>query len=88
MHKIGPLPQNGGSLEHLPILWGNSPHPQTVRDMDPNFSAGASRVKGHLVLKYKVWGCPLRQETGDLFFEKLLDLRWAYYLAIKTSSFH
>ena len=64
-------------------------HPQTVPDIDPNFSAGTARVQNHLVLKYNVWRCPLRGKTGDHFFGKIArPPRWAYYLAIETSSFH
>ena len=70
MHKIGPLPPNGGSLEHLRLYGRNSPPPQTVGDIDPNFLFGRDMVQDHLVLKYKVWGCPLRGKTGDHFFGK------------------
>ena len=71
MLKIGPLPLNGGSLEHLRLYGRNSPPPQMVGDIDPNFLHGAAMVQDHLVLKYKVWGCPLRGKTGDHFFGKI-----------------
>ena len=71
MHKIGPLPPNGGRQDHRDHIWRNSTHPQTVGDIDPNFLAGRAMVQDHLVLKYKVWGCPLRGKTGDHFFGKI-----------------
>ena len=71
MHKIGPLPPNGGSLEQSPHIGRNSPPPQTVGDIDPNFLHGVAMVQDHLLLKYKVWGFPLRGKTGDHFFGKI-----------------
>ena len=32
-----------------------------------------TKIGDAAVLKYKVWGCPLRGKTGDHFLEKLLD---------------
>ena len=49
MLKIGPPPLNGGSLEHSRLYGRNSPPPQMVGDIDPNFLHGAAMVQDHLV---------------------------------------
>ena len=61
-----PRPIRGGARAIAPI--GVHPHPpQTVPDMDPIFGFGTPRVQDHLVLKYKVCGCPLRGELETFF---------------------
>ena len=56
---LDPFPQMGGVRANGHNL-GRLLLAQTVQGIDPIFLVGTPRGEDHLVLKYKVWGCPLR----------------------------